>query len=212
MLLGDPQRVFADHQIPAHRGVPRVVCVAVTHFQSAQGAAPTDPRVLKVADGVPVRLEEQFVVLDLAGELEPGAQVELALQDFERPRTELDDPILTRLRAILVARHHARLRHADLALHEIAVGDEQGDLLGRTEPREEPELIVVALRLAPIRVDAGNDCLRLIDGEGIDRWTILLRDAKAFQPRCGVMLLRVVLVAILERTAQRADVVVVRLL
>jgi hypothetical protein len=45
--------------------------------------------------------------------------------------------------------HHTRLAHLELSPTQIAVIDQQGDLFRGTQSREEPELVIVTLRLAP---------------------------------------------------------------
>lgn len=136
----------------------------------------------------------------------------MALEHFERARAELNEAIGAGLGTVLVARHDARLGDVHLALCDVTVGHQQGNLFGGSQAREEAKLIVVALGLAPIFVDRRDQRLGLLNAEGINGSAVLLSDAKTLQARCRVVLLRVVAVAILECTAQRADDVVVGLL
>ncbi|HYL60098.1 MAG TPA: hypothetical protein VEU51_14605 [Candidatus Acidoferrales bacterium] len=207
--LRDPQRILANHQVPAHRGVARVVRVAIARLHLAQRAAPAHPRILKVADRLAGLLEEEIVVLNLAGQLKASTEREMALEHLQRPRAELNQPIRRGLGPVLVARHDTRLADADLGLGDIAVTDEQRDLLGRPQAREEPKLIVVALRFAPVSMDGGDQGLGLLDAERIDDRPILLGDAQAFEAGCRIVLLGRIAIAVVEGAAKSADDVVV---
>ena len=55
---------------------------------------PTNIRVLKVANRISGLIEEQQAVVDLTGELESSTRCELTRQYKQRPRTQLDEPIL----------------------------------------------------------------------------------------------------------------------
>ena len=67
VLPGDPQGASPDHQVPAHRGMPRDVRTAVPDGREpTQGPLPAYTRVLQVAERLSTRLEEQEVVADLA--------------------------------------------------------------------------------------------------------------------------------------------------
>src|SRR5688572_2285582 len=91
------------------------------------------------------------------------AQGELALQYRDGARAERDNAVLAGLRTVLVARHHARLRDCNSSSLEIAVGQQERDLLGRAQSREEPKLVVVALRLAPIVSNRGDERFGIVD-------------------------------------------------
>ena len=136
----------------------------------------------------------------------------MPLQHVKCPGAELDAAILAGLRTVLVARHDASLCDADLALDEIAVRHPQGNLLRWTQTGEESELIVVALGLAPVAMDRRNKRFGLLDREGIDYRPIFLRDAKAFESGGGIVLLRMVPIAVLKCGSQRTSNVVVGLL
>src|SRR5687767_11803027 len=58
MLLGDPKRVAADHQVPAHGGVASTVGLAIADVEPPQGATLPNVRVLKIAEGRPGALKE----------------------------------------------------------------------------------------------------------------------------------------------------------
>ena len=57
----------------------------------------------------------------------------------------------------------AGLRNAQRPVPAVVVRDEECDLLGRSESGEEPELIVVALRFAPIPMERRNEPLGFLD-------------------------------------------------
>lgn len=61
-------------------------------------------------------------------------------------------------------------------------------------------------------MDRRDQRFRFIHCEEIDRWSIFLRDAKALQARGWIVLLRMIAIAVIERTSQRTDDVVVGLL
>jgi hypothetical protein len=107
---------------------------------------------------------------------------------------------------------YPRLGDAQHAMRGIVVRHDEGDLLGRAQPRKESEFVVVALRFAPVPMQGGNECFGILDAEGINRRPIFFSNSYASQSRSGIAPLRVTLVSKLERTAQCADGVVVGLL
>ena len=64
--------------------------------------------------------------------------------------------------------YHARLAHLDLALAQIAVIHEQGELLGRTQAGKESKLIIVAVCLTPIAMDGGDERFGLVNRKRTD--------------------------------------------
>ncbi|HKT74581.1 MAG TPA: hypothetical protein VJQ47_16955 [Steroidobacteraceae bacterium] len=101
----------------------------------------------------------------------------------QRPRAQFHRPIFTRFRPILVSTQHDDMPNGDRALLQIAFTDTECDLFRLTQPREEPKLVEVAHGLTPLGVDAENEDLRLLNGEGINWGAILLQDPKAVQSR-----------------------------
>ncbi len=91
----------------------------------------------------------------------------------------------------------------------IVVCNAECDLLGRPEPGEEPELIIVALRLAPIPMERCNEPLGFLDVEGINHRPVFLADAGALEGDNGIALLRAIAIPELKRTPQCTDSVVV---
>ncbi|HKQ11849.1 MAG TPA: hypothetical protein VJT80_00345 [Steroidobacteraceae bacterium] len=166
-----------------------------------------------MTDRLTVVLEEDVLVIDPHAEPLPAlAQGELALQHLTRARTERDGAVLACLRAILVARHDARLRDRDRSLHRIAIADQQRDLLGRAQPREEAELVVVVLRLARVVMNGRDQCFRFLDRERINGRSILPAHAQRLQAACGIVAVRMIAIAVLEGASEDAHDVVVRLL
>src|SRR6185437_8347931 len=120
-------------------------------------------------------------------------------------------PILAGLGDILIDPIHARLRDAQHAMRRVVVGDDERDLFGRAQAGEEPQLIVMGIRCAPILVESGDEDLRVLDAEGINAWAILFTAPRAPQCRSVIVLLRIVEIAELKGPAQGADRVVVGL-
>ena len=110
VLLRHPQWMLADHQIPTHRGMAGTVGFSISEVAHLrERSSPTNIWILKVAYRLSGLLEEQQVMIDLAGELESSSQCELPPQYSQRPRAELDEPILTGLGRVLVESSDARL-------------------------------------------------------------------------------------------------------
>ena len=83
MLLGDPEGVFANHEAPAYRGVPRGVWTPVSQLQRGQCRAPSLCRDLKIPERLAGLLEKHVVVSDGSGGLEAGAQSKLPFENRE---------------------------------------------------------------------------------------------------------------------------------
>ena len=76
VLLGDPQRVLADHEIPADGRMACAIRLPIANgTQSVQRSTPADVRILEIADRSAACLEEQVVVVNSASTLESRAQV-----------------------------------------------------------------------------------------------------------------------------------------
>jgi hypothetical protein len=177
--------------------------------ESLERSSPAGVWILQVSDRFPRRLEEQVLMVDLARALEVGAQRELAPQHRLRARTQHDPSILTGLRRILVDAGNPRFGDAERPPIRINVFDHERDLFGRPEAGEEPKLIVVALRFTPIPMESGDQRFGFVDREGIDDRTILLLNSRTLQSVRGIVLVRMVTIAELERAPQNADRVVV---
>jgi hypothetical protein len=64
VLLGDPQRVLADHEIPGDEGVPRLVWRTGSQAEALDRASPALPAVVQMSDRLAIVLEEQVLVID----------------------------------------------------------------------------------------------------------------------------------------------------
>jgi hypothetical protein len=60
------------------------------------------------------------------------------------------------------------------------------DLFGRTQVREQTELIIVADRFTPIRMQPRNERLGLLNGKVVNNGTLFLGNSQALQARGGV--------------------------
>ena len=58
VLARDPERAFADHEVPTHRSVPRAVGAAEPKPQVIGAPAPTPGRVPETTNRGAVRIEE----------------------------------------------------------------------------------------------------------------------------------------------------------
>jgi hypothetical protein len=90
-------------------------------------------------------------------------------------------PVAARLGDIPVDARDPGLRHAERAVPGVVVRDDECDLLGRPEPREEPELVIVSLGFAPIPMERRNEPLGFPDAERVDHRPVLLADASALE-------------------------------
>ncbi len=81
VLLGDPERVLADHEVPTHRRVASDVRPTISQFQGGQGRTPSLALDLKVAERFTGFAEEDVVVMDDASGCESGTQSELPLEN-----------------------------------------------------------------------------------------------------------------------------------
>jgi hypothetical protein len=94
--------------------------------------------ILKYPDRTAGRFQEKAIVVDLSRALQSLAQFKLSSHDVQGPWAQCDPPILSSL-----------CRSLSTPAPDVEIGHEESDLLGRAHPGEEPELIVIALRLAP---------------------------------------------------------------
>lgn len=118
-------------------------------------------------------------------------------------------PVVAGLGDILVHPRDARLRNTQRSARGVVVRNAECDLLGRPEPGEEPELIIVALRLAPIPMERCKEPLGFLDAEGINYRPVFLADAGALEGYGGIAPLGAIAIAELERAPQCTDSVVV---
>jgi hypothetical protein len=127
--------------------------------------AAADQSVLRLI-GEHYGMIEQVLVMHPAGLLELHTQSELALEHGSGARVERDTAVLRDLGAVSIDAGDPGLGDAEDAVRGIVIVDHQGNLFGRAQAREEAELIVVALRLAPVAVNRGDKGFRILDAEG----------------------------------------------
>lgn len=80
MLLRHPERILAEHQVPAHRGMTRGVGATIPHFQRSQRLAPSNLRHLYISHGLAGVAHEDMIVMEFAGSREALAQAKLSPQ------------------------------------------------------------------------------------------------------------------------------------
>src|SRR5450432_2751399 len=97
VLLRDPQQILSQHELPGHRGMPRVVGPALPNIECLDALAPAPAGDCRVADRPSVFKKEQMLMVDLAGRDVLLAQRQVTLKDFERARAKLNVAILLRL-------------------------------------------------------------------------------------------------------------------
>jgi len=164
VLLGNPEGVPTDHQIPADRGVASAVGPAIADPGVAQERpSPTAMGILKYPDRTAGRFEEKPIVVDLPRALNSLSQFKLSSHDVQGSSAQRDPPILSRLGRVLVDSRDTRLIDFERPVRDVEISHEESYLLGRVHPGEEPEFIVVALCVAPIPVDSGDERLRFLD-------------------------------------------------
>jgi hypothetical protein len=91
----------------------------------------------------------------------------------------------------------------------IVIRDNQGNLFGGPKAGEESELVIVALRLAPVSVKGRDQHLSVLNAKRIDRWSILLANSGAFECGVGIDSLGIIEVSKVERPPPGTDRVVV---
>src|SRR5258708_38314782 len=102
MLSGNKQRVLADHEIPADRSVPGTVGTTEPKSQSLRRFPPAFREMPKMSDRRAIVLEEQLIVINSPTSFEVSIKRDLALQNRDGARTQLDNPIFVRLGRVLV--------------------------------------------------------------------------------------------------------------
>jgi hypothetical protein len=212
VLLGDPQRIFAGHQVPAHRRVPGHVWSPIPQFQRHQGCAPSSCLDLQVQEGLACFAEEDVVVLDETGSLKPGPQRELPFENSQCSRAKSNPPIVAGLSSIAVNSRNPRLVDADDPVHQVDIGEYERNLFRRPHSCEETELVVVSLRLSPVSINRSDEGLGILNAKRINPGTLGLSQTRATETAGWVVLLRMIAVPEVERASQNADRVVVRLL
>lgn len=120
--------------------------------------------------------------------------------------------ILTRFRRVFVDACDTCFVDSERPASNVEVRDLESNLCGGSQPGEEPKLVIVALRLAPIAVDGSDQRLGLLNPEGIDDGAFFLLDTRALETQGRVVLLGVIAIAELEGTSQYADRIVVSFL
>ena len=73
MLLGHPQEILADHEVPAHGRVASNVGSPMTQLQRAKALAPSDGGAEQIANGLIGIREEDMIMVDLPGGLQARA-------------------------------------------------------------------------------------------------------------------------------------------
>jgi hypothetical protein len=119
-----------------------------------------------------------------------------------------DPPVFPSLRLTSVDAGDPRLVHTDDPVHEIEVRQNKRNLFGRPHSGEESELIIVALSLAPVATDCGNQCFRILHTKRVDTRPILFLEARASKTSGGVVLLGMISIAKIERATKDADGIV----
>ena len=100
VLLGDQQRITAQHQIPTHGRVARGVRSTVPNPQPPQGSHPAATRIAHIQNQRTFVGEEQVFVFNESLLHEPRAELQISLQDRSRTRTELNASIVAGLRTV----------------------------------------------------------------------------------------------------------------
>ncbi len=85
MLLGDPERIAADHEIPADRRMAGGVGLAVPDREAPERGAPVRVGRVQPADRLTRSREEEVLVVDPAGASEALPEGELPLEHGRPP-------------------------------------------------------------------------------------------------------------------------------
>ena len=96
VLLRDPKRILAQHELPGHGGMLCVVRAAPSNVQRLGALAPA-PAGDSLADRPSVFKIEQLLMVDFAVRDVFLAQSQVTLKDFERAWAKLNVAILLRL-------------------------------------------------------------------------------------------------------------------
>ena len=100
--------------------------------------------------------DEQVVVTERSRTVQPLTQSQLTPHHLKRARAQHDLPVFACLGDVLVHAGHSGFRHADHPVDRVEVSDDERNLFRGPEAREESELVVVALGLAPVAVNRGE--------------------------------------------------------
>jgi CheY-like chemotaxis protein len=103
VLLCDPQQILSQHELPGHRGMPRVGGPAPSNIECLDALAPAPAGDFRVADRPSVFKKEQMLMVDFAGRDVLLAKRQVALKDFERARAKLNVAIVLRLGAVFIS-------------------------------------------------------------------------------------------------------------
>ena len=118
-----------------------------------------------------------MIVSDFAGAHKGVAESELPRQHSERSRTKSDKTILSGLGRVLVDSTNTGLVDRERTLLRIEVRNHESTLLGWTQSCEEPELVIVPLRFAPVPMDGGDERFGILNAEGIDDGSVSPSDS-----------------------------------
>ena len=145
---------------------------------------------------------KQMVVLDEPCRGEALSEPQLPLDHCNGSPAQFDPTVLMSLGAIRVDAVDARLGDTQDPVCSVVVGNDERDLFRWTQTGEESELVIVALGLAPIRMQRGDQHFRIVDAERINLRSVLLADLGTPQVRGWISLIRVVQVAKRKRAPQ----------
>ena len=130
----------------------------MTQIQRPQALAPSDGGAEQIANRRTGILEEDLVVDPPRG-VQARAQAKLS---GKRSGAEFDASILAGLGLASIDAMDSSLVDTDNAMDEVDIGENEGNFFRGPQSREEPKLVVVALRLAPIAMNGGNQRLGIV--------------------------------------------------
>ena len=67
VLLRDPEQILSQHELPGHRGMPRVIGPAPSNIERLDALAPAPAGDFRVADRPSVFEKKQMLMVDFAG-------------------------------------------------------------------------------------------------------------------------------------------------
>jgi hypothetical protein len=211
VLPGDPQRIFASHQVPAHRRMARDVRPPIPQLQRREGRAPSSGLNLQVSEGLARFAEEDVVVSDDTGSLKSGAKRELTLENDQRSWAEGNPPVVAGLGSIAVNTGDSRFVDADNSVHQVDIGEHERNLFQRPHSGEETELVVVSLRFSPVTVNRSDERFGILHAERIDSRAVGLSQARATEDYGLGCVAQDGLVPKVKCASQNTDHIVVRL-
>jgi hypothetical protein len=109
MLAAYEERILSNHQIPADGRVTRDVRAAVPEAQAIGRSPPAFREIAESSNRCAVGTKEQVVVGDRSARLEVSIKIELTFESSQGPRTQANDPILTRFGHVSIYPVDARL-------------------------------------------------------------------------------------------------------